>query len=122
MRKNPKRNFIKIDESIDPNEISTYFLNLLLITQIDKEYSTLKGIFTYKSKKDDYEIDILIIFNKFCTNSNKKNFPFTLKNFLFSVIYYYVMKIAQNQKFILFVQEQLIAKLIVYLLLSDLKK
>ena len=58
MRKNPKHNFIIIDESIDPNEISTYFLNLLLITQIDKEYSILKGIFTYKSTKDNYEIDI----------------------------------------------------------------
>lgn len=53
MRKSLKHNFIKIDESIDPNEISTYFLNLLLITQIDKEYSALKGIFTYKSTKDD---------------------------------------------------------------------
>ena len=63
MRKNPKHNFIKIDDSIDLNEISNYFL--LLITRIDSEYSTLKGIFTYKSSKNNYEIDILKIFNKF---------------------------------------------------------
>ncbi len=72
IRKNPKHNFIKIDDSIDLNEISNYFLNLLLITRIDSEYSTLKGIFTYKSSKNNYEIDILKIFNKFLTNSNKK--------------------------------------------------
>ena len=75
MKNNPKHNFIKIEDSIDPNEISYYFLNLLTITQIDKKYSDLKGIFSYKSSKDDYEIDILKIFNKFLTNSFNKNYP-----------------------------------------------
>ena len=58
MKNNPRHTFFEIKDSIDSDEISYYFQNLLLITQIDKEYSDLRGIFSYKSSKDDYEIDI----------------------------------------------------------------
>ena len=77
-------NIHELDKKVNSNikihynvEKSNYFLFFLLITQIDNKYSYLKGLFSYKSSKDDYEIDILKIFKNFLSDfdSNDEIFP-----------------------------------------------
>ena len=64
--------FTKIENPIDSNDaynIMPSFLSIfLLLTRVKKEYSVYKGLFFYKTSKDDYELDILKIFNKFLKN------------------------------------------------------
>ena len=68
--------FTKIENPIDSNDIYKIipsFLSIfLLMTRIKKDYSIYKGLFFYKTSKDDFELDILKIFNKLL-NDNFNN-------------------------------------------------
>ena len=65
--------FTKIEEPIDSNEkyniIPSFLSVFLIITRIKKDYAFYKGLFFYKTSKDDYEMDVLKIF-KFLIDSN----------------------------------------------------
>ena len=54
--------FIQLEEN-EIDEIPKSLLIFYQITLIKKEFNNLKGFFFYKSTKDNYELDILKIFN-----------------------------------------------------------
>ena len=71
--------FNKIEVPEEKDGIPGIIMLLLLCSQIRYELNYLKGIFFYKSTKEDYEIDILKFFNKLvgdsASASNSKNKP-----------------------------------------------
>ena len=57
--------FEKIEVPIEAEGIPGIISLFFMLTQIRKELEYLKGLFFYKSTKEDYEIDILKFYNKF---------------------------------------------------------
>ena len=57
-------NFEKIEVPVEHDGITNIISLFFIFTQIKKELNYLKGLFFYKSTKEDYEIDILRFFNK----------------------------------------------------------
>ena len=56
--------FEKIEVPVENDGISGIISLFFIFTKIKKELNYLKGLFFYKSTKEDYEIDILRFFNK----------------------------------------------------------
>ena len=57
--------FNKIEIPIEYEGIPSYLLIFNIFTQLKEELNNLNGLYFYKSSKDDYELDILKINNKF---------------------------------------------------------
>jgi len=66
--------FDKIEVPIEYEGIPGIISLFLILTQIKKELSYLKGLFFYETTKEKYEVDILKFFNKFLDSftSNEK--------------------------------------------------
>ena len=56
--------FDKIEVPVENDGIPGIISLFFILTQIKKELDYLKGLFFYKSTKEDYEVDILRFFNK----------------------------------------------------------
>ena len=86
--------FTKIEIPEEFEGIPSYLIILFMFTEIKSEFKYLKGLFFYKSYKDDYELDILKIFNKLLNKypilDDKLSF-FFLKIYHSFSVYYYVM-------------------------------
>ena len=80
-----KHEFNKIEKPVEDDEISGLLKLLYFITTIKSDFDDLKGIFFYKSSKDNYELDILKIYNTLLEGIKSDNLPsfFTKKLPLF---------------------------------------
>ena len=80
-----KHQFEKIEKPVEDDEITGFLQLLYIITTIKSELNYLKGIFFYKSSKDNFELDILKIYNTLLRDVESDNLPliFTKKLPLF---------------------------------------
>ena len=88
--------FNKIKEYTEYNEIiSKYLKDFAYITQLKREYSELKGLFFYKTNKNEYELDILKIFQMLLidNDNNRETYP---KSFYKKLPFYYNLLLCED--------------------------